>query len=52
MRVLGIQGICHFTSMDIGYYPIWETVFNILVTFRDIEYFGKSILGYLLLYTL
>ena len=44
--VLGIQGISHFTSRDIGYYPfyfqgyrilsillpgIWDTVFNILL---------------------
>ena len=48
--VLGIPDICHFTSRDIGYYPfllpgIWDTVFNILVTFRDIEYFGKLIIG-------
>ena len=40
--VFGIQDICHFTSEDIGYYPflrpwIWDTVFNILVIFRDIE---------------
>ena len=24
---------------------IWDTVFNILVTFRDIDYFGKLIMG-------
>ena len=45
---------------DIGYLPfyfhgyrvlsillpgIWDTVFNILVTFRDIEYLGKLIMG-------
>ena len=24
---------------------IWDTVFNNLVTFRDIEYFGKLIMG-------
>ena len=24
---------------------IWDTVFNILVTFRDIEYLGKLIIG-------
>ena len=46
--------------MDKGYLPlyfkgyrilfillsgIWDTVFNILVTFRDIEYLGKLITG-------
>ena len=34
--------IYNFTFRDIGYYNllpgIWDTVFNILVTFRDIEY--------------
>ena len=24
---------------------IWDTVFNIFVTFRDIEYLGKLIMG-------
>ena len=24
---------------------IWDTLFNILVSFRDIEYFGKLIMG-------
>ena len=48
--VLGIQGICHFTSRDIGYYPnllpgIWDTASNIFITFRDIEYLGKLIIG-------
>ena len=44
--VLGIQDICHSTSRDVGYYSfyfqdIWDTVFNIFITFRDIEYLGK-----------
>ena len=48
--VLGIQDICHFTTRDIGYYPfllpgIWDTVFNIFVTFRHTEYLGKVIMG-------
>ena len=45
---------------DTGYFPfyfqryrllsilfpgIWDTVFNILVTFRDIDYLGKLIMG-------
>ena len=25
--LLGIQDICHFTSRDIGYFPLWDTVF-------------------------
>ena len=60
LGVLGIQNICHFTSRDIGYYPfyfqgyrilsillpgIWDTVFNNLVTFTDIEYLEKIIMG-------
>ena len=45
--VLGIQDMCHFTSSDIGYVlsillpVIWDTVFNIFYTFRNIEYLGK-----------
>ena len=34
-------GYCHFTSRE----WIWDTVFNIFVTFRDIEYLGKLIMG-------
>ena len=38
--LLEIQGICNFTSRDMGFYQIllpwiWTTVFNIFVTFRD-----------------
>ena len=28
--VLGIQDICHFTSMDIGYYPFFLQGYGIL----------------------
>ena len=28
--VLGIQDICHFTSMDIGYYPFYFQGYGIL----------------------
>ena len=28
--VLGIQDICHFTSRDIGYYPIYFQGYRIL----------------------
>ena len=48
--VLGIQDICHFTSRDIGYYPFYFQGFGklcsiFLVTFRDIDYLGKLIIG-------
>ena len=46
--VLVIQDICHFTSRDNGsslLSGILDTVFNILVTFRDIESLGRSIMG-------
>ena len=43
--VLGIQDICHFTSRDIGYYPFYFQGYGILVTFRDIEYLRKLIMG-------
>ena len=34
----GIWDTIHFSSR------IWDTVFNILVTFRDIEYLGELIM--------
>ena len=45
-----MQDICHLTSRDIWILTIllpgiWDTVFNISVTFRDIEYLGKLIMG-------
>ena len=43
--VLGIQDVCHFTSRSILLPGIWDTVFNIFVTFRDIEYLGKLTMG-------
>ena len=43
--VLEIQDICHLTSRDIGNYPLRDTVCNISVTFRDIEYLGKLLMG-------
>ena len=30
--VLGIQGTCHFTSRDIGYYPFYFQGYGILCT--------------------
>ena len=35
--VLGIQDICHYRMLSILPPGIWDTVFNILVAFRDIE---------------
>ena len=39
LGVFGIKDICHFTL------GIWDTVFNILVTFRDIVNLVKLIMG-------
>ena len=47
--VLGIQDICHFSFqgykiLSILLPGIWDTVSNILITFRDIEHLGKLIM--------
>ena len=59
MLLMYLRGL-YRGSRDTGYLPfyfqgyrilsillqgIWDTVFNILVTFRDIEYFRKLIMG-------
>ena len=48
--VLGIQYVCHFyfqgyKILSILLLGVWDTVFNILVTFRDIDYLRKLIMG-------
>ena len=50
IEVLGKQDICHFTSnvnriLSFLLPVIWDILFNILVSFRDIEYLGKLIMG-------
>ena len=34
-----------YRMLSILFPGIWDTVFNIWVTFRDIEFFGKLIMG-------
>ena len=41
IRILGIQDICHFILLP----GIWDTVFNIFVTYKHIRYLEKNNLG-------
>ena len=42
--LLGILDICHITSWVNLLPGIWDAVFNILISFRDIGYLGKIIM--------